>query len=537
MLKESTGTLESEAAAASASLRAAAAGGAGRVGSGGGLRLARLSRGELAGLGVAALTELLGGIERHVNQAAGYRVEVLAALDAAGAAEGLRDASSPQAVRDATGVSDRSARELCRVAAKARGCEPVMDALGGGDINTEQAESLSDARVPNDVRDRLIAGAVAESTDETKRRVRAAEAQHSRETPEQRFARQRARRRAQWGTDVDGMLYVRALLDPEIGARAAAALSAISQAMWRDDKHLRTGRRTPAQRDADALAYLLCGATLSEADAKAIAKLTRRPPGGTNGNTAPPEPEGTKSPPTPAGTANPVRQLPGAANRNTPQREPAGTEPPPDAGIGEIALQLPGGTNGNAVEREPAGTEPPPDAGTGVEVPPDAGTGVEVPPGFVHEAIGSARPDVQLQVMIEYDALRGRTDAAGITDAGTELAPEIVRKLACDAEIIPIMLNAPGGSADIGRARRTVPARLRRALIARDRHCVWPGCKAPPSRCDSHHIWHWMHGGPTNLANLALLCHKHHHQLHTDHLTIEHNPDGTWTTGQQPRAP
>ena len=479
MLKESTGTLESEAAAASASLRAAAAGGAVRGGSGGGLWLVRLGRGELAGLGVAALTELLGGIERHVNQAAGYRVEVLAALDAAGAAEGLRDASSPQAVRDATGVSDRSARELCRVAAKARGCEPVMDALGGGDINTEQAESLSDARVPNDVRDRLIAGAVAESTDETKRRVRAAEAQHSRETPEQRFARQRARRRAQWGTDVDGMLYVRALLDPEIGARAAAALSAISQAMWRDDKHLRTGRRTPAQRDADALAYLLCGATLSEADAKAIAKLTRQPPGGTNGNTAPPE--------------------------------PTGAVVLPDVGAGAVVL---------------------PDAGVGAEVSPDEGAGD--PAGFVHEAIGSARPDVQLQVMIEYDALRGRTDAAGITDAGTELAPEIVRKLACDAEIIPIMLNAPGGSADIGRARRTVPARLRRALIARDRHCVWPGCKAPPSRCDSHHIWHWMHGGPTNLANLALLCHKHHHQLHTDHLTIEHNPDGTWTTGPLP---
>ena len=99
------------------------------------------------------------------------------------------------------------------------------------------------------------------------------------------------------------------------------------------------------------------------------------------------------------------------------------------------------------------------------------------------------------------------------------------------------MLGAPGGSADVGRARRTVPARLRRALIARDRHCVWPGCEAPPSRCDAHHIWHWTHGGPTNLANLALLCHKHHHDLHTQHLTIERNPDGTWETGQQPRAP
>ena len=160
---------------------------------------------------------------------------------------------------------------------------------------------------------------------------------------------------------------------------------------------------------------------------------------------------------------------------------------------------------------------------------------VRQPPGGANGS--SARPDVQVQVLIEYEALRGQTDAAGITDAGAELAPEIVRKLACDAEIIPIMLDGPGGSADVGRARRTVSARLRRALIARDRHCVWPGCKAPPSRCDAHHIWHWMHDGPTNLANLALLCHTHHHDLHTQHLTIKRNSDGIWTTGRQPRGP
>ncbi|WP_420445891.1 DUF222 domain-containing protein [Candidatus Poriferisodalis sp.] len=504
MLKESMGELGSEAAGASASVLAVATGGEVLAGGevpaadtaadvpgaasggevpAGGLWLARLSRDELASLGVAALTEVLGGVERHVNQVAGYRVEVLAGLDAAGVAEGLQGASSREAVREATGVSDRSARELCRVAAKAQRCEPVMEALAGGDINTEQAESLSDARVPDEVRHQLIAEAASEGTDQTKRRVRAAEAEHCSETAEQRFARQRAKRRAQWGTDDDGMLRIGALLDPEIGARAEAALSAISQAMWRDDKHLRVGRRTPAQRDADALAYLLTGATLSEADAKAIAKLIGQPPGG---NAGPARPGGSTD-------------SPGAAHGAVGSAEAAGAAHP--AGF----------VHGSPGSADPA--------------------------GFVHAAFASARPDVQVQVMIEYEALRGQTDAAGITDAGTELAPETVRKLACDAEIIPIMLNGPGGSADIGRARRTVPARLRRALIARDRHCVWPGCSAPPSRCDAHHIWHWAHGGPTNLVNLALLCHKHHHDLHEQNLTIKRNADGTWTIGRQPRAP
>ena len=416
MLKESADVLGSQVGATASVLEVAS----GAEVPSGGLCLARLSRGELASLGVAALTEVLGGVERHVNQVAGYRVEVLAGLDAAAAAEGLRGASSREAVREATGVSDRSACGLCRVAAKAQRCEPVMEALTGGDINTEQAESLCDARVPDEVRHQLIAEAASEGTDQTKRRVRAAEAEHCSETADQRFARQRAKRRAQWGTDDDGMLRIGALLDPEIGARAEAALSAISQAMWRDDKHLGVGRRTPAQRDADALAYLLTGATLSEADAKAIAKLIGQPPGEANGKASP-----------------------------------------------------------------------------------------QGPAGAAHAAFGSARPDVQVQVLIEYEALRGRTDAAGTTDAGTELAPEIVRKLACDAEIIPIMLNGPGGSADIGRARRTVPTRLRRALIARDRHCVWPGCKAPPSRCDAHHIWHWMHTGARPIWRTSPCCATH----------------------------
>ena len=163
MLKEPRGQLEWEAAAASGPVAAVAAGG---PVSAGGLWLGRMSRCRLVSMGAGALTVLLGDIERHANQVAGYRIEVLAALGVAGEAgeaEGLRGASCREAVRDATGVSDRTARELCRVAAKARRSEPIMEALAGGDINTEQAESPSDARVPDDVRDRLIAAAASPS--------------------------------------------------------------------------------------------------------------------------------------------------------------------------------------------------------------------------------------------------------------------------------------------------------------------------------------------------------------------------------------
>jgi hypothetical protein len=63
---------------------------------------------------------------------------------------------------------------------------------------------------------------------------------------------------------------------------------------------------------------------------------------------------------------------------------------------------------------------------------------------------------------------------------------------------------------DVGRAERLVTDEVRAALIARDRGCVFPGCDAPPSRCEAHHIIPWWAGGVTALHNLVLLCHSHH---------------------------
>jgi 3-oxoacyl-(acyl-carrier-protein) synthase len=70
---------------------------------------------------------------------------------------------------------------------------------------------------------------------------------------------------------------------------------------------------------------------------------------------------------------------------------------------------------------------------------------------------------------------------------------------------------------DVGRATRTVSAAQWKALVARDRHCTAPGCTRPPSHCDAHHIQHWDQGGPTDIANLRLLCWHHHRQEHLEH--------------------
>ena len=83
---------------------------------------------------------------------------------------------------------------------------------------------------------------------------------------------------------------------------------------------------------------------------------------------------------------------------------------------------------------------------------------------------------------------------------------------------------------DVGAATSTVPPHLRRAVIARDRHCAHPGCRQRPAACQVHHITPRSEGGTTSLANLVLLCPFHHLiAIHQWGWTIKLNPDGTTT--------
>jgi hypothetical protein len=63
---------------------------------------------------------------------------------------------------------------------------------------------------------------------------------------------------------------------------------------------------------------------------------------------------------------------------------------------------------------------------------------------------------------------------------------------------------------DVGQATKTIPAHLRRAVIARDRCCRFPGCRQRPAACQAHHVTPRSKGGATSLPNLILLCPFHH---------------------------
>ena len=104
--------------------------------------------------------------------------------------------------------------------------------------------------------------------------------------------------------------------------------------------------------------------------------------------------------------------------------------------------------------------------------------------------------------------------------------PEAVaQRIACDCETWRQVLDQTTGQVlELGRTHRLVPPWLRKALVARDHGCRWPGCTAPAAWTDAHHIIPWWTGGRTDIENLLLLCRYHHVKVHEGrwHLRFDH---------------
>ena len=93
----------------------------------------------------------------------------------------------------------------------------------------------------------------------------------------------------------------------------------------------------------------------------------------------------------------------------------------------------------------------------------------------------------------------------------------------------PTRGGAPTQPLEVGRTSRVVTPAQRAARAVRDGGCVVAGCDGSPSGCEAHHLRHWLHGGPTDLANLALLCRAHHRAVHEGGWRLGRDPDGRLT--------
>ncbi|MFD1714421.1 DUF222 domain-containing protein [Amnibacterium flavum] len=133
---------------------------------------------------------------------------------------------------------------------------------------------------------------------------------------------------------------------------------------------------------------------------------------------------------------------------------------------------------------------------------------------------------VTMLVTVSHETLVSGIGSATIFGIDEPISATTARRLACDANIIPVVLGGDSQPLDLGTGRRLFTLAQRQAMAIRDGGCVWPGCDEPPSRCQAAHITPWHEGGPTDLTNGALLCPFHHRRFDLDGWTLEvHGPE------------
>ncbi|WP_238329908.1 HNH endonuclease signature motif containing protein [Kytococcus schroeteri] len=121
----------------------------------------------------------------------------------------------------------------------------------------------------------------------------------------------------------------------------------------------------------------------------------------------------------------------------------------------------------------------------------------------------------------------------GTTTHGDVLTATQLRRAACDAAVIPMVLGTNGAPLEVGRVRRLATGPQRAHMTKRDGGCTFPGCTRPPGWCEAHHVVHWADGGATGVSNMALLCGRHHDVVHRDGLSAR-LVDGTWEWDDPP---
>ena len=128
-----------------------------------------------------------------------------------------------------------------------------------------------------------------------------------------------------------------------------------------------------------------------------------------------------------------------------------------------------------------------------------------------------------LIVAVDYDTLSGQLKNAGFID-GTPIDIDDLRRIACDAGVVPGIFAADGQPLYMGTKQRSATHAQRLALYARDKQCI--GCGMRASACDAHHIIWWENNGPTDISNLVLLCPDCHRKVHKCGYTVTNDPTG-----------
>ena len=136
----------------------------------------------------------------------------------------------------------------------------------------------------------------------------------------------------------------------------------------------------------------------------------------------------------------------------------------------------------------------------------------------------STADQYQVTVHVDEEVLR----KAPTENSKSDLPCETIRRLCCDGSVVAVTKDDKGNPLNLSRKHRVVQPALRRALLARDKCCRYPGC-THEKWLDAHHVVHWANGGETSLENTILLCSKHHRLLHEGGFRIKKGPDNEWS--------
>jgi hypothetical protein len=142
------------------------------------------------------------------------------------------------------------------------------------------------------------------------------------------------------------------------------------------------------------------------------------------------------------------------------------------------------------------------------------------------ESVSDVPARAEIVVHVDLETLQHGLHAGGTcrTAIGADLPVETVRRLACEAEILPVVLDGRSVPIDVGRSKRLATVHQRRALEAMHPTCAIPDCEVIFDHCNIHHIDYWENGGPTDLNNMIPLCSRHHHAAHEGGWKLELDP-------------
>ncbi|CAN5231640.1 HNH endonuclease signature motif containing protein [soil metagenome] len=134
----------------------------------------------------------------------------------------------------------------------------------------------------------------------------------------------------------------------------------------------------------------------------------------------------------------------------------------------------------------------------------------------------------------DHDKLVTGIGTAVIANTGDPISIKELRRVGCEARILPQIMGTKTITLDMGRDERLHNKHHRLSLTAKYGGCAFPDCHAPPTWCDIHHVEFWKNGGSTTLADGIPLCKQHHNLIHDEEWQARVASDG-WAEFTPPR--